>query len=66
MRKYALVVTDDEENNVLHMNRENKGFNGFELLGILDVITSDIRKQMTDQAFADKVIEHKRVVVDEE
>lgn len=66
MRKYTVVVTDDEEGNAISMKRENQGFTAIELLGILDFIRNDIYKQMTDKAFAEKAIEHKRVIVDKE
>lgn len=66
MRKYAVVVTDDEKGNMIRLDRENQGFTGIEILGILDILSNDVRRQMTDKAFAEKVIEHKRVVVDEE
>ena len=65
MRKYTVVVTEDE-NNRIKLSRENDGFTILELLGILDILREDIHKQAFDRNFADKVIEHKRVVVDEE
>ena len=54
MRKYTVVVTEDEEGNTISMKRENQGFTAIELLGILDFIRNDIYKQMTDKAFAEK------------
>lgn len=66
MRKYTIVVTDDEEGNTMRVERENQGFNAIEILGILDIIGDDVHRQMTDKAFAGKVIEHKRVVADKE
>lgn len=66
MRKYTVVVTEDEKGNTLRVDRENQGFSGIEILGILDILSNDVRRQMTDKAFAEKVIEHKRVIVDEE
>ena len=65
MRKYTVIVTEDE-NNRIKLSRENDGFTILELLGILDILREDIHKQAFDQNFADKVIEHKRVVVDKE
>lgn len=66
MRKYTVVVTEDEKGNTLRVDRENQGFSGIEILGILDILSNDVRRQITDKAFAEKVIEHKRVIVDEE
>ena len=66
MRKYTVVVTEDEKGNTLRAERENQGFSGIEILGILDILSNDVRRQMTDKAFAEKVIEHKRVFVDKE
>lgn len=66
MRKYTVVVTDDEKGNTIRLDRENQGFTGLEILGILDILSNDVRRQMADNAFAEKVIEHKRVVVDRE
>ena len=66
MRKYTVVVTDDEKGNTLRVERENQGFDGIEILGILDILSNDVRRQMADKAFAEKVVEHKRVVVDKE
>ena len=65
MRKYTVIVTEDE-NNRIKLSRENDGFTILELLGILDILREDIHKQAFDQNFADKVIEHKRVVVNNE
>ena len=64
MRKYTVVVTDDEKGNTIRLDRENQGFTGLEILGILDILSNDVRRQMADKAFAEKVTEHKRVVVD--
>ena len=66
MRKYTVVVIENEEVSTIRIERENQGFAAIELLGILDFIRNDIYKQMTDKAFAEKTIEHKRVVVDKE
>ena len=66
MRKYTVVVTDDEKSNAIRLDRENQGFTGLEILGILDILSNDVRRQMADNTFAEKVIEHKRVVVDKE
>lgn len=66
MRKYTVVVTEDEKGNTLRVERENQGFDGIEILGILDILSNDVRRQMADKAFAEKVVEHKRVVVDKE
>lgn len=66
MRKYTVVAVEDEKGNIIRIERENQGFAAIELLGILDFIRNDIYKQMTDKAFAEKTIEHKRVVVDKE
>lgn len=65
MRKYTVIVTEGE-NNRIKLSRENDGFTILELLGILDILREDIHKQAFDRNFADKVIEHKRVVVDKE
>lgn len=65
MRTYTVIVTEDE-NNRIKLSRENDGFTILELLGILDILREDIHKQAFDRNFADKVIEHKRVVVDKE
>lgn len=65
MRKYTVIVTEDE-NNRIKLSRENDGFTILELLGILDILREDIHKQAFDRNFADKVIEHKRAVVDKE
>lgn len=65
MRKYNVIVTEDE-NNRIKLSRENDDFTILELLGILDILREDIHKQAFDRNFADKVIEHKRVVVDKE
>ena len=64
MRKYTVVVTEDENGICLELG--NQGFNYMEILGILDIIGDDVRRQMTDRAFAEKVVEHKRSVVDKE
>ena len=56
MRKYTVVVTDNEEGNAIRIERENQGFTAIELLGILDFIRNDIYKQMIDKAFAEKKI----------
>lgn len=66
MRKYTIVAIENEEGNTIRVERENQGFTAIELLGILDFTRNDIYKQMTDKAFAEKTIEHKRVVVDKE
>lgn len=66
MRKYTVVVTEDEKSNTIRVDRENQGFSGIEILGILDILSNDVRRQMTDKAFVEKVVEHKRVIVDEE
>lgn len=66
MRKYTIVAIENEEGNTIRVERENQGFTAIELLGILDFTRNDIYKQMTDKAFAEKNIEHKRAVVDEE
>lgn len=66
MRKYTIVAIENEEGNTIRVERENQGFTTIELLGILDFTRNDIYKQMTDKAFAEKNIEHKRVVVDKE
>lgn len=66
MRKYTVMVTDDEKSNMIRLDRENQGLTGIEILGILDILSNDVRRQMTDKAFVEKVIEHKRTVVDEE
>lgn len=66
MRKYTVVVTEDEETNAIRLSRENEGFTNLELLGILDILREDIHKQAFDREFATRAIEHKRVVVDKE
>ena len=66
MRKYTVVAVEDEKGNIIRIERENQGFTAIELLGILDFTRNDIYKQMTNKAFAEKNIEHKRVVVDKE
>lgn len=66
MKKYTVLITEDEDTNMIKINRENQGFNVLELLGLLEYIRMDIQKQITDKEFAKKNIEHKRVVVDKE
>lgn len=65
MRKYTVIVTEDE-NNRIKLSRENDGFTILELLGILDILREDIHKQAFDREFATRAIEHKRVIVDKE
>lgn len=64
MKKYTILITEDEGTNMIKIDRENQGFNVLELLGLLDYIRMDIQKQITDQEFKEKNIEHKRAVVD--
>lgn len=66
MRKYTVVVIENEEVSTIRIEGENQGFAAIELLGILDFIRNDIYKQMTDKAFAEKTIERKCAVVDKE
>lgn len=66
MKKYTILITEDEDTNVIKIDRENRGFKVLELLGLLDYIRMDIQKQIIDKEFAEKNIEHKRAVVDEE
>lgn len=66
MKKYTILITEDEGTNMIKIDRENQGFNVLELLGLLDYIRMDIQKQITDQEFKEKNIEHKRAVVDKE
>lgn len=66
MKKYTILITEDEGTNMIKIDRENQGFKVLELLGLLDYIRMDIQKQITDQEFAEKNIEHKRAVVDKE
>lgn len=66
MKKYTILVTEDEDTNVIKIDRKNRGFKVLELLGLLDYIRMDIQKQITDKEFAKKNIEHKRAVVDKE
>lgn len=66
MKKYTILITEDEDTNMIKIDRENQGFKVLELLGLLDYIRMDIQKQITDKEFAEKNIENKRAVVDEE
>lgn len=66
MKKYTILITEDEGTNMIKIDRENQGFKVFELIGLLDYIRMDIQKQITDQEFAEKNVEHKRVVADKE
>lgn len=66
MKKYTILITEDENTNMIKIDRENRGFRVLELLGLLDYIRMDIQKQITDKEFAEKNIEHKSAVVDKE
>ena len=60
MKKYTILITEDEDTNTIKINRENLGFKALELLGLLDYIKMDIQKQITDKEFSEKNIENKR------
>lgn len=66
MKKYTILITEYEDTNMIKIDRENRGFKVFEILGLLDCIRMDIQKQITDKEFAEENIEHKRVVDKEE
>ena len=44
MKKFVMTVTDDGVN--IHIDGENTGFSGIELVGILDAKKQDILDQM--------------------
>ena len=44
-KKYEVTITLDE-NNKLRLARTNTGFNGFEILGLLEIIREDIMKHI--------------------
>ena len=44
-KKYEVTITSDK-NNKLRLDRANFGFNGLELLGLLEILREDIMKQM--------------------
>jgi hypothetical protein len=44
-KKYEVTITSDK-NNKLRLDRANTGFNGLELLGLLEILREDIMKQM--------------------
>lgn len=48
-KKFTLTAYVDEDD-MLRINAECEGFNGFEIIGILDMKIRDIREQMTNPA----------------
>lgn len=59
-KKYEVTITQDENSHLL-FNRANTGFNGLELLGLLEVLREDIMKQMKGEKRPE--IEHKAKVI---
>lgn len=59
-KKYEVTITQDENNHLL-FNRANTGFNGLELLGLLEILREDIMKQMKGKKQPE--IEHKAKVI---
>ena len=59
MRKknYKLEFTETEDS--LKMNKENKGFNAFEIIGLLNLALNDLYEQIRGE---EKEIEVKRTV----
>jgi hypothetical protein len=63
-KKYEVTITLDENNHLL-LNRTNTGFNGFELLGLLEILREDIMKQMKGEKRPE--IKHKaKVIINED
>lgn len=63
-KKYEVTITLDENNHLL-LNRTNTGFNGFELLGLLEILREDIMKLMKGEKQPE--IEHKaKVIINED
>ena len=59
-KKYEVTITSDK-NNKLRFDRANTGFNGLELLGLLEILREDIMIQMEGKKQPE--IEHKCKVV---
>jgi len=63
-KKYEVTITSDK-NNKLRLDRANTGFNGLELLGLLEILREDIMKQMKGEKRPE--IEHKaKVIINED
>lgn len=63
-KKYEVTITLDENNHLL-LDRTNTGFNGFELLGLLEIIREDIMKHIKGEKRPE--IEHKaKVIINDE
>lgn len=63
-KKYEVTITLDE-NNKLRLDRTNTGFNGFELLGLLEIMREDIMKHIKGEKRPE--IEHKaKVIINED
>lgn len=62
-KKYEVAITLDENNHLL-LNRTNAGFNGFELLGLLEILREDIMKHIEGKKHPE--IEHKAKVITNE
>jgi len=58
MKHYSLII-EESEDNTLHINRTNDGFNVFELIGFYTHILDSLKKQacqIDDDTFVSKLI----------
>lgn len=63
-KKYEVTITLDENNHLL-LDRTNTGFNGFELLGLLEIIREDVMEYIKGKKQPE--IEHKaKAIINED
>lgn len=59
-KEYEVTITLDENNHLL-LDRANTGFNGFELLGLLEILREDVMEHIKGKKHPE--IEHKAKVI---
>lgn len=54
MRKFTMTVVDKKDK--LHINTKNRGYNAFELLGILEIKKDDIMRQLKCESEFERIL----------